>query len=65
MIYLFGGLIIGVIIIYVFVKTAKEVDTEMEEEIQAAKNEPSFYERMQMWKYGNKIINECFKIESE
>jgi hypothetical protein len=65
MIYLFGGLIIGGIIIYVFVKTAKEVDTEMEEEIQAAKNEPSFYERMQMWKYGNKVINGCFQIESE
>ena len=65
MIYLLIGFIISAIIRWIFIKTAKEVDQEMEQDIEAAKNEPSFYERMQMWKYANEVINQCFKIESE
>ena len=65
MIYLLIGFIISAIIRWIFIKTAKEVDQEMEQDIEAAKNDPFFYERMQMWKYANEVINQCFKIESE
>jgi len=64
MLYLIGFLICG-IITTVLLKTAKEVDNEQNEEIEAAKKEPSFYERMQMWKYANKVIEDCLKIETE
>jgi hypothetical protein len=64
MLYLIGFLISG-IITTVLLKTAKEVDTEMTEDIEAATKEPSFYERMQMWKYANKVIEDCLKIETE
>ena len=64
MLYLIGFLISGVIA-YTLLKTAKEVDNVQKEDIEAAKNEPSFYERMQMWKYANKVIEDCLKIETE
>lgn len=58
MIYLIGIMLIA-IAVRKFKKAAKE---EVKKE---PEKERSFYERMQMWKYANGVINQCFKIESE
>jgi hypothetical protein len=52
--------LIGIMLIAIVVRNFKKV--KVKEEV---KKEPSFYERMQMWKYANEVIEHCFKIESE
>lgn len=55
--------ICGIVIAVMMKYAAEEVDKEMQKDIEAAKKEPSFYERMQMWKYGNEVISHCLSME--
>lgn len=45
-------------------KTAAiDINEEMQLDQESAKQEQSFYERMQRWKYGNDVIKKCLSME--